>query len=144
MNVYLDASALVSLFATDRHTPRIQDLVARSPDRVVLSEWSLAEFTSALAIGVRTTGLQPSERDQAEATLNAWLVRQGPAIGLESGDAEAARQLIRATLRPLRAADALHLAIVQRCGFALASFDRRMCEAAVDLRIPVEDLSPHA
>jgi predicted nucleic acid-binding protein len=141
LTLYLDASALVSLFATDIHTPRIRGLIARTPDGVVASEWSLAEFTSALAIGVRTTALQTSERDQAEATLDAWLARQGPAISLEPGDAEFARRLIRSSLRPLRGADALHLAIVQRGGFSLVSFDRRMCEAAVDLGIPVEDLS---
>ena len=143
MNLYLDASALVSLFAADAHTPRIQGLIARSSEGVVVSEWGLAEFTSALAIGVRTTSLQASERDHAEGTLNAWLARQDPPVSLEPGDAETARRLIRATLRPLRAADALHLAIIQRCGFSLVSFDKRMCEAAEDLGIPVEDLWPH-
>lgn len=143
MTIYLDASALVSLFATDAHTPRIQDLIARSPEGVAVSEWSLAEFTSALAIGVRTTRLQPGERDQAETTLNAWLARRGPPFPLEARDAESARRLIQATMRPLRGGDALHLAIVQRLGLSLASFDKRMCEAAIDLGAPVIDLSPH-
>jgi hypothetical protein len=140
LTVYLDTSALVSLFATDTHTPRVQALIARSPEGVIVSEWGLAEFTSALAIGIRTTRLQAHERDQAEATLNAWLARNGPALSLEPGDGESARQLIRATLRPLRGGDALHLAIVRRLGCALASFDRRMHEAAVDLGMMTEDL----
>jgi predicted nucleic acid-binding protein len=140
LKAYLDASALVSLFAADAHTPRVQALTDRAQERIVVSEWSVAEFTSALAIGVRTGSLSSHERDRAEATLDAWLVTQGPARSVEPGDADIARRLISATQRPLRAADALHLAIVQRLDACLVSFDKRMCEAAVDLGISVEAL----
>jgi predicted nucleic acid-binding protein len=44
-----------------------------------------------------------------------------------------ARRMLRAAASPLRAADALHLAISRRVGTTLVTFDRRLVTAAEDL-----------
>ena len=144
MSAYLDASVLVSVFTTDDHTPRVLAWLARASERLCVSDWTLAEFSSAVAIGVRTARLTIGDRDDAETALQSWLSSQRPPEPVHSDDVRTARSLLRATALPLRAADALHLAIAQRIGHAVVSFDSRMCEAAVDLGIAVEDLWPHA
>jgi uncharacterized protein len=138
LNAYLDASVLVSLFTIDDHTPRALAWLAGASDRLYVSDWTLTEFSSALAIGVRTARLTLGDRDAAESALQLWLNAQRTPESVRNDDVRTARALLRATPLPLRGADALHLAIAQRVGHALASFERRMCEAAADLGIAVE------
>jgi len=140
LNAYLDASALFSQFMIDAHTPPMMRWLADAQDRVVLSEWTLTEFSSALAVAVRMGRLQPDERQRIDMAADTWLVNRTPPYTVLAGDGYAARRFIRATHRPLRAADALHLAIAQRLGFSVVTFDGAMRAAALDLGIPVEDL----
>jgi uncharacterized protein len=140
LNAYLDASVLVSMFTVDGHTPRASEWLRLAHDRLHLSDWTLTEFSSAIAVGVRTARLTIGDRDAAEEALRSWLSTQRAPELVRSDDVRAARALLRATTLPLRAGDALHLAIAQRIGHAIVSFDRRMCEAATDLGIAVEDL----
>jgi hypothetical protein len=49
---------------------------------------------------------------------------------LSAEDIETAARLCLAQVPPLRAGDALHLALCQRLNLQLASFDRGLCKAA--------------
>ncbi|HEX3919317.1 MAG TPA: type II toxin-antitoxin system VapC family toxin [Caulobacteraceae bacterium] len=138
MTVYLDTSVVASLFTTDVNTARAAAWLAVTPRDLALSEWTLTEFSSALAIMERALRITASERLNAEAVFDGWLSRQRPAYPLAGGDALVARGFIRAVARPLRAGDALHLALVQRLNVSLGTFDIRMAAAATDLGIPVE------
>jgi predicted nucleic acid-binding protein len=139
LNAYLDASAVVSMFTIDAHTPRVSRWLAAAHDRTTLSDWTLAEFSSAIAIGLRAGRLTAAERDRAELAVGAWTIGR-PVLNVAVQDIEAARQFVRSATRPLRAPDALHLALVARLGLALVSFDIGMKAVATDLGIPVEDL----
>jgi len=142
LRLYLDTSVLVSLFLRDDLTDRVLRWFGSVEDDLVVSDWSAAEFTSALGIRRRRGALDQSERDQAEAALDGWL---GRVERLEIGapDFILARQLMRTELTALRTPDALHVAIALRWGATLVTTDRQMSQAAEALGLPVEDLSPH-
>ena len=143
MNAYLDTSVLVSMLTVDDNTPAASVWLLSASARLSLSDWSLTEFSSAIALGVRTGRLTETDRAAAEASLGSWLTPDRRVEAVAPDDVRTARALILASRRPLRASDALHLAIARRLGDALATFDVRMSEAAVSLGLSVEDLSPH-
>jgi predicted nucleic acid-binding protein len=140
LTIYLDTSVVASLFTTDTHSVRAAAWLPAVSNRLALSEWTIAEFSSALAVMERALRLPANERARAEAAFDSWVSRQRSPHPLGPGDAIAARRFILGITRPLRAAAALHLALVQRLGLSLATFDDRMAAAAADLGIPVEDL----
>jgi predicted nucleic acid-binding protein len=140
LNVYLDTSVIVSMFTTDAHTPRAATFLARAKDRLALSDWVATEFTSALAIGIRIGRLTAYEREAAESAFQSWHDREPFAFAVEPNDIRVARSLIRLTAHPLRAGDALHIAIAQRMGCSLGTFDAGMRDAAIDLGMQAEDL----
>jgi predicted nucleic acid-binding protein len=140
LNAYLDASVLVTMFTLDSHAARLSVWLASAHGRLSLSDWTLTEFTSALAVARRRGDLDRTECDAAEAALRSWLARQPPPLSVDSTDIRAARGLIKSTEHPLRAGDALHLAVMRRADQAIATFDNAMRRAAADLGLPVEDL----
>ena len=140
MNVYLDTSVIVSMFTTDAHTSRASRFLALVSDRIALSDWVATEFSSALAIGTRVGRLTSDEREAAELAFQSWRDRAPFTSAVEPIDVRVARDLLKTTTRPLRAGDALHVAIARRLGCSLATFDVGMRAAAVDLGVLVEDL----
>jgi predicted nucleic acid-binding protein len=131
------------MFSVDAHTGRAMAWLAAPDLDLSFSDWCLTEFSSALALGFRAGRLTSADREAAESALASWLGQDAQVEAILSDDIRAARSLIRRTQRPLRASDALHLAVVRRLGDSVATFDVGMARAAADLGIPVEDLSPH-
>jgi predicted nucleic acid-binding protein len=140
--VYLDTSVVMSMFIVDAHSPDARSWLARNTQPLTFSDWTAAEFTSAAAVTARAA-FSPGLRAAAEQAFNAWIAQRGGALAVTSADVRQARVLINSTREPLRASDALHLAVVRRTGDTLAVFDVGMARAATALGIPVEDLSPH-
>jgi uncharacterized protein len=140
--IYLDTSVVMSMFIIDAHSHDARSWLARNTQPLTFSDWTAAEFTSAAAVAARAT-LSPGVRASAEQAFSAWVALRGGALAVTSADVRQARVLMNSTREPLRASDALHLAVVQRTGDTLAAFDIGMARAATALGIPVEDLSPH-
>lgn len=130
MTFYLDTSVLISLFHEDGHTRRVTDWIA-AVERFVFSTWTLAEFSSALAIQSRMRRLADRDRRGLELRLDQWLATR-LVLPVAEGDVIEARRLIRADPR-LRAPDALHLAVVARNDCVLATLDEGMGRSARDL-----------
>ncbi|MCP9906473.1 PIN domain-containing protein [Cyanobium sp. BA5m-21] len=61
-------------------------------------------------------------------------------LPLAAEDFEAAARLCLTQAPPLRAGDALHLALCQRLNLQLASFDRGLCKAAAHYQVDHEQL----
>lgn len=137
MSTYLDTSVIVSFFVFDEQAVKARAWAA-SNARVVVSDWGLTEFTSALSHQVRLGALTSQERDEAEAAFDRWSSRV-VVLPVERERFSEARRLMR-SYRRLRAPDALHLAIAKASGLALATADKDMLEAAVAEGLKVVDL----
>jgi uncharacterized protein len=129
LSVYLDASVVVPLFVDEDSTDRmIAWLAGGGP--VTLSDWTVAEVSSAMSHHVRRERLDPDERDAAETHLNTWLDLSVTPQGVDPEDVVNARALLHRHPN-LRTPDALHLAIVHRLGVDLATYDQDLAEAAI-------------
>jgi predicted nucleic acid-binding protein len=130
LSVYLDASILVSLFTIDTLTARADAaLRGRSPSLVV-SDLAAAEFASAMGRRVRMQLITAEEARAAFSTFDAWIARTTTPLSMTSADITAAAAFLRRLDLTLRTQDALHLAIAQRVGAELLTFDRRTASAA--------------
>jgi uncharacterized protein len=128
LTVYLDASVVVSLFVNDVHTDRAQAWLARG-DTPVLSRWTIAEFSSALARLRRLGVLDYEQQRGAEEAFDAWMVLLGPPVAITDQDFIEARYLCRGD-GAIRTPDALHLCVVQRLGISFLTFDAAQADVA--------------
>ncbi len=131
--IYLDASAVAKIYIAEPDSEALESALVGRRDLVV-SDLAVTELTSALARRVRDTELSAS---QAERVYRRILqdVNAGEFHRTEltqSAHREAERLLMGVGRRvPLRAADALHLALAALAGTrVLITFDRRMTTAA--------------
>jgi uncharacterized protein len=139
LSVYLDTSVLVSLLLRDGHTDRVLNWLQTRTEPPLVSDWAVAEFSSALGLRRRLGELDPSDRERLELALDGWLqtvdrVESAPA------DLALARHLMRSELVVLKTPDALHLALSLRWGATMATTDRQLAQAAVGVGLPIEDL----
>ena len=124
----------------DAHTKRVRLWLPTAVERLTFSDWTVTEFTSAVGAVQRAGRMTITERLAAEHAVDEWVAQGGAALPVLPEDIRQARFLIKATDQALKAPDALHLAIVQRTGDALASFDIGMRRAAADLGVALEPI----
>lgn len=129
VNAYLDASVLYSILIADAHSDRVRDWLVDQPV-LTFSLWTLTETSSALSHAQRTGRITPGERRRAEVEMDRVFDPARPDSVIGPEDFLQARRLLERH-DVLRAPDALHLAIVEREGWALATLDRRLAEAAM-------------
>jgi uncharacterized protein len=137
VSVCLDASVLVALFTVDASTNRAQTYLAVHNPEVTVSDFAAAEFASAVARRVRTMDLTSDDARVAFASFDDWLVRAAQHVETAAADIAFASSVLRRLDLNLRAPDAINIAICQRLGATLATFDDRMGNAARTLDLQV-------
>lgn len=130
MNVCLDASVIVPLFARDSSTDRAGQYLRVARPAVIVSDFASAEFASAIARKVRTEHLSHEESRAAFATFDIWVAAEAMRVQAAAADISTAESFIRRLDLNLRAPDAIHIAIALRLDAALATFDERMADCA--------------
>jgi predicted nucleic acid-binding protein len=129
VSVYLDASVLVALF-TDALAARADAFLRTHSPVLIVSDFAAAEFASAIARRVRMREIEIEDARTAFSTFDAWTARAtGRALTTSADVASAAASLRRLDLSP-RTPDALNIAIVQRVGADLLTFDDKMAASA--------------
>jgi len=130
--VYVDTSALLKLYFREPQSKATNDLLQGRSD-VVISQLAVTEMVSALARRCREGALAFEE---------AADVQQAVLLHIEKGifrcidvqpetHRDAERLLLETRTVPLRAADALHLALAQGARVkSLVTFDHRTAEAS--------------
>jgi predicted nucleic acid-binding protein len=130
VSVYLDASVLVALFTNDTLTPRADAYLRAEKPVLIVSDFAAAEFASAIARRVRTGELSSADARVAFSTFDAWIARTAERAQTGHVDVASAAAFLRRLDLALRTPDALNIAIAQRSGAALATFDVKMAVAA--------------
>lgn len=137
MSVYLDASVLVALFSNDTFTA-VADAAFRGRRLdVAVSDFAAAEFMSVIARRFRNKELTKKEASTAFEAFDGWSATSATVIEVFSADIRAAGMSVRRLTVNLRAPDAIHIAIAQRIGAELATFDAKMSSAAKALGIGI-------
>jgi predicted nucleic acid-binding protein len=138
LSLYLDASVLVALFLDDPFSSQAEALFRSRPLAPIVSDFAAAEFASAAARRVRTGELAADSAHEAFADLDRWLLGGVQRFETTTADIFTAGGLVRRLAFPLRTPDAIHIALCQRSGADMATFDRRLGAAAVQLGLAVE------
>jgi predicted nucleic acid-binding protein len=115
-------------------------LQAHAKQPMLISPWVGTELASALALQVRRGTITPQESQEAWERFGVLREQRLNTLPLAAEDFEAAARLCLTQAPPLRAGDALHLALCQRLKLQLVSFDRGLCKAAAHHQVAHEQL----
>jgi predicted nucleic acid-binding protein len=127
---YLDANILVALLTVEPLSGRAENFIASTIERLIVNDLASAEFSSAIArrLRMRETTLDEARADLADFDL--WVMRFAQRVEIAPIDIAVASTFLRRLDLPLRTPDAIHIAIAQRVGATLVTFDRQMAASA--------------
>lgn len=111
--IYVDTSALVPAFIREPKSDAILAWLESSGQRLVISEWSLTEFSSAAAIKVRTGEVAAALAKQARTRFLDFAENHCSIAVPQRAEFRRAAELAGDVSLKLRAGDALHLAIAE-------------------------------
>ena len=144
MDTYLDTSVVVAAITREPRTPDAQRLLAESGGALSISDWTVTEVASALAIKRRHGSLAGRDHALAGRTFARLSSEALSRLPVLSSDFTRAAALAGRSELTVRAGDALHLAVAERVGGALATFDVSMARAAALLGIAVVEVGGSA
>ena len=113
--------------------------MATNEDRLVVSNFAAAEFSSVVARRVRMHACPVDDARNALLDLDLWSARWTQRVEIIPADVALADGYLRRFDVALLTPDALHIAAAERLRATLATFDRAMAAAAQKLGVPVAD-----
>ena len=105
----------------------------------MISDWTLVEAASALALKVRAGHLTPEQARAVRSHLDRWATDSFETLAIGRDAFRGATRLLDRPGTQLRAGDALHLAIAQDEGTTLVTFDVVLASEAASAGIAVDD-----
>jgi uncharacterized protein len=135
--IYLDTWVLSAIFFREPNAALVVSQVKAARSRgQVISAWTLTEMASVGAIKERTATIDRATRQQALTTFHRFAASNLDLVEIEPADFRSAAALIERA-GGLRAGDALHLALAKRLSADLATLDRRLADAALEVGVPM-------
>jgi predicted nucleic acid-binding protein len=133
LGIYLDTSAMVSLFVSDRFSDTAAQVLESNRQRLWSSDFGAAEFLSAISRLARIGTLTRANAEAAFAAFEDWVDTSTIQAYCERTDIKEAMRVLKRMDLALRAPDAIHLAVARRLDAALLTFDDRLRAAAATL-----------
>lgn len=138
MIAYVDTSVLIAAFTIDALSARARHWLAGAPS-LRISSWGAAEFSAAVLRKHRLGELDKAGLEAAEQILDRLISNPAAFDAATKDDVLEARRLVR-LCPPLRAPDALHLAIARRMALPMATFDNALRKAAATVGVATVSL----
>ena len=132
VDLYLDASVLVSLVVEEPFSRVAVGFVSQHAGHVLTSEFAAAEAASGVSRLVRMGKLSAVAGTAALEDFDIWRLSTTEQVETVPADVRLAHMLVRRFETKLRAPDALHIAMAKRLGATLVTRDAGM-RAAADL-----------
>ena len=137
MSVYFDASVIVSMLIEDAWSARADAFIVKERPDPIVSDFTRAEVASAIAAKLRRLEIDLDLARVALARFDQWRRDVATDCELTASDIATAEAFLRRLDLPLKAPDALQLALASRLGVSIATFGAQLATSSHTLGVAV-------